>query len=412
MAEADSELRQRAPPRDPDPTTNDANDGNDDGKSKDGDGAVVWGRTPSGTVFRVPTTHDVVRALLHPAHPKSHLDMLNITSLALQLALFLFLPPHARKIFFFLYFAFWRAAYDGGLGVVLTWQSKRRWIVREIGRRGWLDPARRPGTRDWIRRQLVHKMGADYSFDALPVEYNAWLLFRQAVDIILINDFLSYVLFALSCVRVPTALPLPAHVARLTLGGVLVAFNVWVKSEAHAVVTDYGWYWGDCFFARGALVFDGVFELAPHPMYTVGYAWLYGLALLAGSYPVLLTALAAHAAQFAFLALFENPHIERFYGQRRPLAERVPIKRSTRSSQVHTRTNSTSELAFEKPMVVEDGEGVGRARAFSAESDRDGIAGTPSVTEGESATETELETETEEQDVQVSCSPSIPSRIL
>lgn len=116
-------------------------------------------------VFRVPTTHDVVTALLHPSHPKSHLDILNLALLALQLLLFFTTSGTFRKLFFFVYFAFWRAAYDAGLGWVLGRQSRRKWIVREVQRLGWLDGKRRPEVREWIRRQLVGKMGKDYSFD-------------------------------------------------------------------------------------------------------------------------------------------------------------------------------------------------------------------------------------------------------
>ena len=117
------------------------------------------------TVFRVPTTHDVLTALFHPAYPKSHLDIVNLSLLGLQLVLFYLLPRTTSKVFFLLYFAFWRAAYDAGLGWVLTKQSKKKWIVREIQRLGWLDQDREPAMRNWIRAQLAGKMGKDYSFD-------------------------------------------------------------------------------------------------------------------------------------------------------------------------------------------------------------------------------------------------------
>ncbi|KAJ7123762.1 phospholipid methyltransferase-domain-containing protein, partial [Mycena epipterygia] len=334
---------------------------------------VVWGKTPGGEVFRVPTTHDVL-TLFHPSYPKSHLDLLNLALLGLQLVVFAVLPRSVARLFFLFYFAFWRGAYDAGLGWVLTKQSKKKWIVREVQKLGWLDPSRRPHVRSWIKAQLVGKMGKDYSFDELPLEYNTWLLFRQAVDVILLNDFLAYCMFAFSCFRVPEGLSLFVHVLRWVGGFLLIGFNLWVKTEAHNVVKDYGWYWGDVFFQRGALVFDGVFELAPHPMYSVGYAGYYGLSLISGSYAVLFVSLAGHAAQFAFLVCFENPHIERMYGQRKAIAKRTPMRPWTSpiAGTSTTRTPSQSELD-------------------------EYTSSTPSATEGDTATETEtdLETETE-----------------
>ncbi len=120
----------------------------------------------------MPTTHDVLTALFHPAYPKSHLDMVNLTLLAAQIVLFAVLPRQIARIFFLCYFAFWRAAYDAGLGWVLTKQSKKRWMVKEITRRGWLDADRRPRVRQWIRDQLVGKMGKDYEFDVSERPYH------------------------------------------------------------------------------------------------------------------------------------------------------------------------------------------------------------------------------------------------
>jgi hypothetical protein len=132
-------------------------------------------------VFRVPTTHDVLTSLFHPWHPKSHLDLVNLTLLGLQLVLFGVLPNQIAGPFFFFYFVFWRAAYDAGLGWVLTKQSKKKWIVREVKRRGWLDREKRPAVRRWIKDQLVGRMGKDYSFDVRVAHFHVTRLMMVCV---------------------------------------------------------------------------------------------------------------------------------------------------------------------------------------------------------------------------------------
>ncbi len=60
-------------------------------------------------------------------------------------------------------------------------------------------------------------------------------------------------------------------------------------------------------------------------MYSIGYAGYYGISMMAASYDVLFISIIAHAAQFAFLAFVENPHIEKIYN---PPPPRMPTEAS------------------------------------------------------------------------------------
>ncbi|CAG8089175.1 unnamed protein product [Penicillium salamii] len=298
-------------------------------KDNDGNALKTFGRTPDGTVFTVPQTHDMVSQLLSPSEPKNFGDLVVLVLLAGHILFLWALPAGAKIPVFAVTYLFWRLAYNGGIGWLLHHQSHHKTLLRWAEKtKVFVNPATgenpHPKLYAWIKRELETKIPQDYSFDDAPIEYNTWLVFRRLVDLILMCDFTSYCLFAIACGHQPVDESIFMTILRWSAGIVLVLFNLWVKLDAHRVVKDYAWYWGDFFYLIDQeLTFDGVFEMAPHPMYSVGYAGYYGISLMAASYKVLFISIIAHAAQFAFLVLVENPHIDKTYNPP------PPRKRST-----------------------------------------------------------------------------------
>ncbi|KAI9318250.1 phospholipid methyltransferase-domain-containing protein [Dichotomocladium elegans] len=279
-----------------------------------------YGKTPDGKVFRVPVTRDMLTGLINPKEKKSFFDLLTLGTMAVEISLLFLLPRSVSQILFIFIFFFWRLAYNAGLGYLLKFQSDKRGLVKLAKKHEIFDKEARPELYRWLNTQLSMKMGDDYDFASAPVEYNTWLLYRQLVDLILMNDFTSYICLVLAWFTLsPQSSFFMADVLRWCGGLFLILFNIWVKLDAQRVVKDFAWYWGDFFFLiEQSLTFDGVFEMAPHPMYSVGYIGYYGLSLMSASYVVLFCSIAAHALQFVFLVYVETPHIDKTYNPPTP----------------------------------------------------------------------------------------------
>lgn len=267
----------------------------------------------------------MVSQLFDPTQPKNASDFAIVGVLGAMCLLFYLLPQKWRIPVFAIIFSFWRMCYNAGIGWLLHNQSHHKRLIAWAKKsKIFENPAsgNQPHPTMWkfLKREMEAKIPADYKFEDAPIEYNTWLLFRRVVDLILMSDFVSYCLFAAACGGKPEGERLPTTILRWAGGWALVGFNLWVKLDAHRVVKDFAWYWGDFFYLIDQdLTFDGVFELAPHPMYSVGYAGFYGISMMAASYKVLAISIFAQAAQLTFLALVESPHIERTYNSPPPI---------------------------------------------------------------------------------------------
>ena len=267
------------------------------------------GYTADGTQFRVPRTLNTV-SLLYPWNvtPATVLTMVPLVAHAVAIARRQVSTEASIAIFIF-----WRLAYALGLGCTLRSQSRKQAVTRWYER--W---ARAGGVRGWLARRLAVWGQAERGFnpDENPADLNAWLCHRVLVTFILVNDGLNYALLPFQVYEQPEWPLSNGFILRLAVGIVLIRINIWAKVSAHRGIGDYCWYWGDFFFRKNTqLDFSGIFELFPHPMYTVGYSAYYGLSLITGSYRLFLTSLFAHVMLLLFLLFVEEPHIEKTYGK-------------------------------------------------------------------------------------------------
>ncbi|CAI2174676.1 3057_t:CDS:10, partial [Funneliformis geosporum] len=305
---------------------------------------VVHGKTHDGQAFQVPQTVDMLATVFDTKAKKSAFDILTFTVIGCQVTLFFVLPASTSKWLFLILFFFWRTAYNGGLGLLLKHQSDTRGLVSWVKRKKFFNKDKGGKIYTFLQKELSIKMGNDYNFEKAPLEFNTWLLFRQLVDLILLNDFTTYICFALANFNIPEGSGAFINILRWTGGLFLLWFNIWVKTDAHRVVKDFAWYWGDFFFLIDqSLTFDGVFEMAPHPMYSVGYVGYYGISLMMASYTVLFVSLAAHAAQFAFLTFVENPHIDKTYNP--PISLNARISRQITEEMDKSLTSTNKKLS-------------------------------------------------------------------
>eukprot|EP00906_Rhabdomonas_costata_P003365 RCo005143 len=267
------------------------------------------GVTRSGQSFVLPETYNTIEILLHWRTITRPFTLLSVVFFAACCV-----PLFVRTIPAWVtvaHFVFWRLSYNLGLGVMLHCQSHTQWFTRQCEKL-----LSHPQCRRVVASGLVFRdpsIGA-YRPEDYPIEYNSWIIFRFLVNIVLGCDLASYLVMCVRYLDPPKSFG-GMDLVLYILGILLTIFAVWAKSDAHRVLGEYAWYWGDFFFLLNSdeLVFDGIFSMFPHPMYTAGYAFYYGGAMIAHSYLVLYVSVAAHVSQMIFLTFAENPHIEKTY---------------------------------------------------------------------------------------------------
>jgi phosphatidylethanolamine N-methyltransferase len=307
------------------------------------------GKLKNGSKFELPLLRDPFEFSLQLTGASDVVKALCLLNLLLLLAP---LPVE----FFLVWFALWRVAYNVGLGVMLRGQSNQHSFTKLYQR---LRVSNGVLFR-WAQRAILSEVSPDDRARclALPDEAASWLLFRQLTDVVLNMDVVTFGVLGLKLAQWPALAAIGTDELLVCgAGALLFAIAMWGKRGAYDVIGAFAWYWGDFFFLcdQDLNFSNGVYAYFPHPMYTVGYLWMYGIALMAQSMPVLYATLFAHALQFLFLVLIENPHIDKTYNVEQA-KESAKIERAEQRKEMlnkfKNRLNTTEQQLKQKAQAI------------------------------------------------------------
>ena len=193
-----------------------------------------------------------------------------------------------------------------GVTAWIGWLALAYAIVSRLGYVGWVGAALR---REERSRAFTGGVGRAAGFAR----------FRRGASAVMTNDGVAFVA---ACVAgwgtLPALLP---RAATVVTGVLLVLLGVGTKLWARSILGGDAYYWANFFLEAPEVVpaRRGPYRYLRNPMYTVGYAHTYGLALVTASVPGLVAAVFDQVAVLVFYRLVEKPHFDRHSAAARAL---------------------------------------------------------------------------------------------